>query len=266
MHLGGGDQVNFDQPVAANPTWLNRVLVRRKECDLAIDAAGNVTAALQAMPAADFTTPPPPAANRREPRELLRLDKDRLSRFVDALRAGRVAAAPARGLLDNFGPTPIRVILSDYLGDAGITRVTNGVPTHGVLVEVFSPVPIRSLVFNEVANKTAWDPGTTPNPMIRYVSEWARLLTAQETAAVTAAGADPALVRWWTDAIANQFWQVGLAVEHKLRFDGLVYHYAPLDFMRWLNGVTWASEFPKYRVTDAGADVSLPVKPRARRL
>jgi len=33
MHLGGADQFDFDLPVEANPGWLNRVLVRKKECD-----------------------------------------------------------------------------------------------------------------------------------------------------------------------------------------------------------------------------------------
>jgi hypothetical protein len=264
MHLAGGDQVSFDAPIAANPTWLNRVLVRKKECDLAIDSAGALNPALQAMPAADFTAPPP--AGRPDPITLLRLDKDRLTTFLNHLRAGDVAPAPVRGAADNFGPSPIKVLLSDYLGTAGVTRVTGGAPTTGVLVEVFSPGVVNALAFPEVLNKTSWDPGTATTPMIRYVSEWARALTAQESAAATAAGADPNLMRWWSDAISNQIPQVGLAAGDKVPASGLVYHYAPLDFMRGLNGVTWASEWPKYRVTDGGANVDRPDQPRARRL
>jgi hypothetical protein len=142
MHIGGGDQVNFDTPVAANPSWLNRVLVRKKECDLAIDSTGALNAALQAMPTADFTTPLP--AGRTDPISLLRLDKDRLTTFMNHLRAGDVAPAPVRGAADAVGPTPIKVLLSDYLGTAGITRVTNGAPSTGVLVEVFSPGVVMS--------------------------------------------------------------------------------------------------------------------------
>jgi hypothetical protein len=129
------------------------------------------------------------------------------------------------------------------------------------------PLTVNAVAFPEVQNKTSWDPGTAATPTIRYVSEWAFTeLTTAETAAVTAAGANPALMRWWSDAIANQVPQVGLAAQHKLPINGLVYHYAPLDFMRWLNGITWASEWPKYKVTDGGSPVNIPAKPRARRL
>ncbi len=266
MHLGGGDQVNFDEPTAANPTWLNRVLVRKKECDLAIGAGGALNAALQAMPAAHFTVPPPPAAGRPDPLTLLRLDRDRLTTFMDHLRAGEVAPAPARGLFDNFGPTPIKVLLSDFLGVAGVTRVTNGAPALGVLVEVFSPILLDAVFFNDVPNKTGWDPGAVIQPAIRYASEWGRVLTPQERAAVTATGADPALMRWWNDAIANLAFQVGLTIDQKLPIDATVYHYAPLDFVRWLNNVTWVSEWSKYRVKDGGANAVRPDRPPVRRL
>jgi len=69
---------------------------------------------------------------------------------------------------------------------------------------------------------------------------------------------------WWPDAISDQFF---LLVDPNLPLDGRVYHYSPLDFMRWLNGVTWASEWPKYRVKDAaGNDMPQPDKPPVRRI
>ena len=266
MHLGGADQFNFDQPVAANPTWLNRVLVRKKECDLAIDDTGALNAALQAMPQADFTVPPPQAAGRPDAITLFRLEQDRLTTFMNHLRNGEVAPGPAANAQDNFGPTPIKVLLSDFLGTAGVTRVTGGTPSLGVLVEVFSPTLIEA-AFAVVPNKTSWDPGAATTPAIRYVSEWGRALTQQETSAATAAGvADPALMNWWSQAVANLVLQTNLAADHRLPADANVYHYAPLDFIRWLNTVTWKSEWPKYKVIDGGQAAQMPAKPPARRV
>jgi hypothetical protein len=62
-------------------------------------------------------------------------------------------------------------------------------------------------------------------------------------------------------------------LDTRLRIDadlspmGGAWHLRPLDFMRWINGVTWASEWPKYQVTDAnGVDVPRPPRPRSRRV
>ena len=59
-----------------------------------------------------------------------------------------------------------------------------------------------------------------------------------------------------------------MPVSAKLPLDGRVYHYPPIDFVQWLNDVTWSSEWPKYRVTDATppAPVARPATPRARRV
>jgi hypothetical protein len=49
--------------------------------------------------------------------------------------------------------------------------------------------------------------------------------------------------------------------------DGNVFHYRPLEFAKWLNGVTWASEWPKFEVTDAGGTAAAkPARPRSRRV
>jgi hypothetical protein len=53
----------------------------------------------------------------------------------------------------------------------------------------------------------------------------------------------------------------------RMPFDGIVFHYEPLAFAKWLNNATWASEWPKFKVTDAdGEAVSLPPRPRSRRV
>ena len=58
------------------------------------------------------------------------------------------------------------------------------------------------------------------------------------------------------------------AAASKLPVDGLVYHYEPIDFMQWLNDLTWSSEWPKYRVTGGNPAVPIPrpVTPRSRRV
>lgn len=103
-----------------------------------------------------------------------------------------MAAAPARGLLGDFGSTPIKVLLGDFLGTAGTIRVANGVATPGVLVEVFSPTLIAPLFFTEVTGRTSFNVlAGVAHSAIPYVSEWARPLSAAEQAAAQALGADP---------------------------------------------------------------------------
>lgn len=69
-------------------------------------------------------------------------------------------------------------------------------------------------------------------------------------------------------ALFDHTGDLGTPPEAKLPADGRVYHYAPLDFMQWLNDRTWSSEWPKYRVTTGRppASVARPAAPRPRRL
>ena len=137
MHLGGIDQMNFDRVAAGNPDWLNRVIIRKKECDFSIDATGQLHPALRAMPAADFTRPAPAAAGRPTSIELLRMDQERLGFFLDDLRRGNVAPAPIRhSVSDRFGPTPITVALGYLLGLSGVLRVSGGASPPGICREV----------------------------------------------------------------------------------------------------------------------------------
>jgi hypothetical protein len=46
----------------------------------------------------------------------------------------------------------------------------------------------------------------------------------------------------------------------QLNAAGFAFHYEPLKFMRWLNEITWASEWPKFQVTDAGG-AAVPQSP-----
>jgi hypothetical protein len=273
MHLGEIDQMNFDVPDEFNPGWLNRVLVRKKECDLAIDAANRLHPALDAIRNAtpnDFSQPPPPAANRANLISQLYLDKYYLGIFLDRLAAGEIAMAPTSQMILGriLAPTAIRVLLGDFLGTAGAISVNGGTTTTGIRVEVFAPQNVSTKLFSEVTGKSSWDvPAGTRAPTVRYASEWARPLTAVEQAAAQANGFDLKLVNWWREVSEAQAWVLDPPPAAKLPHDGVVFHYSPLDFLDAVNGATWLSEWSKYRVRDAmGSDVPPPARPRSRRV
>ncbi|HEX7505810.1 MAG TPA: hypothetical protein VF550_03500 [Polyangia bacterium] len=95
---------------------------------------------------------------------------------------------------------------------------------------------------------------------LRAKSEWA--LTQQDFPTGTWPAAQALM--WWNDVVPGMNGAAEAAAQ--LPTDAVVWHYHPLGFMAWLNGVTWRSEWPKYRITDAaGAQVPAPARPPARR-
>ena len=269
MHLGRHNQMNFGQVDDHNPDWLNRVLIRMTECDLALPPTtpGTLHPQLNTW-SADLTQPPSETGDRPTPLDAWRTDQADYRRFLTRLAAGEVAMAPFRALLDTIGPTPVRVILGDYLGVAGVIRQQAGVPTFGVRVEVFSPVLLPDVFFSLVSGQTGWNPPAgVAHPVLQYQSEWARAPSPAEAAMQQALGVDSTAVNWWSDVYVRQFWDVGMPRTAKLPQDGRVYHYEPIDFMQWLNDLTWSSEWPKYRVTAGAppASVARPAAPRSRR-
>jgi hypothetical protein len=164
---------------------------------------------------------------------------------------------------------PIRVLLGDFLGESGVTRRVGGVSTHGVRVETLSPTFVAP-TFSLVTNQNAWNPptGLPGPPCLRYVSEWARALTAAERAAMATIGVDADLLGWWLGVALMQRLDATLPADARLPIMGNVIHYRPIDFAKWLNQVTWASEWPKYEVTDA-AGQPIPLlnrRPTSRRV
>jgi hypothetical protein len=269
MHLGRPATMSFAQVDDHNPDWLNRVLIRLKECDLALPAAqhGGLHPTLNPWNA-DLTRPPSETGDRLTPLEAWRMDQADYRHFLDRLAAGEVAMAPFRSPLDTVGPTPVRVLLGDFLGVAGVTRILGGVSTFGARVEVFSAEPITDPFFNLVTNQTEWSPpaGIT-HPVLRYRSEWSRAPSAVELAFQQAIGVDSRLVNWWSDVTTRMFFDIGTPRSAKLPADGVVHHYSPIEFMQWINDVTWSSEWPKYKVTGGAppAAVARPAAPRLRR-
>jgi len=91
--------------------------------------------------------------------------------------------------------------------------------------------------------------------------------TDDQRTALTAIGVDPDLVTWWQVVALAQYINGTLPAGDRLPLDGFVQHYRPLEFAKWLNGVTWTSEWPKFRVTDAASNpVTRPARPRSRRV
>ena len=126
MHLGRPDGMSFDAVADGNPDWLNRLLIRKKEAEVGI-AFNRDHAALV----------PNSAWNNRRPaiHRPARAAADR-ARGLDDRRGELHADAepPARrdADADAVDPwsTPIRVLLGDFLGNAGvISRTAAGVQT-----------------------------------------------------------------------------------------------------------------------------------------
>ncbi len=260
MHLGRPTGMNFEQVVTANPDWLNRLLARKKECELGV--AFRTSAAGTAIPAAKWNNVPP-STGTTTPRPTLHAgwtaDNAALTRFLTALRAGTVAVAPL-----DADTAPIRVLLGDHVANAGIIRRAGTVTQRGVRVEMFSNTLFSNTDFM-LADTTAAGTGWTPlvgtgAPAVRYPSEWARTPTGAELTTLQAAGVDPRLVNWWAD-VQPATLNTRLPADAHLDGRGVVIHYDPMTFLPWINHRTWHSEWPKYRATDPAG---IPAAPRPR--
>jgi len=269
MHLGRRAGMSFDTVNDANPDWLNRVLMRKKECDLAV-AKYDGDPKHGGVPQAAWDSRPPGAAGRATPLELWRADRRALGFFLERLKAGDVAVGGA----GRPGETPIRVILGDLLGEAGVTRKEGGAVRHGIGMEVFASGFIPPGFASHNGAGVGWTvppatPGSLP-PSVFYQSEWARSPSSAERKRLEAIGVNPDLVNWWQDAALNTALHPTLPASARMNREGYAFHMQPLDFMRWINHLTWASEWPKYQVTDAnGAAVPLApnhLRPRSRRV
>ena len=259
MHLGHPTGLDLTAVNTANPDWLNRVHLRKKESHLGITFYDHATH--HGIPDAAWDQPLPGNATRPTLAAGWRIDDTALGAFLTTLQAGGVAIAPT---VDQC--TPIQVILGDFLGTGGVLGPT--VTDFGVRVEVFSPsfqVPGFALTGGGVN----WDvvpSGLTGPPVQRYPSEWSRPPTAAETTALNAAGVDVSLVTWWPEVARAMTLDARVAQTDRLPLDGRVFHYRAFDFMDWLNGVTWRGEWPKFRQVAGGVPVPAPAQPPTRRV
>lgn len=264
MHLARPEGFSFTEVTDSNPEWLNRVLIRRKECDLVlglynstdvngVDHSGIAQRFWDARPVG---TPQRPTAL-----EAWRADKAGLDTFLERLRAGDVAV----GATGRDAQTSIRVLLGDFLGHGGVIRTDGATVLHGIRLETFSSVFVPP-GFQHSISTSGWSPSAgplLPPPALLYQSEWSKTPTAAERQRLQGIGVNPDFVNWWGDASLVTRLNPTLLFPGQLNANGDAFHYRPLDFMRWLNNITWASEWPKYKVTDVD-DNAVPQPPRPR--
>jgi hypothetical protein len=271
MHLGRPDGMSFDEVTDANPDWLNRVLIRKKECELGL-ARYKASPRPPEDPPAERWSTRPPGGRRVRPTMLegFMADNRGLQQFLDTLRAGKVALSTQLTQLQwNPAATPIRVILGDFLGESGVVRYEGSRAQFGIKLEVFAFGFCPPTFYSYASVREGWrapSPHTEPLCLV-YQSEWARTPTAEERQRLKGIGVNPDLVPWWQEVAAAMLLDTALPEQARLHREGWVHHFRPLDFMRWLNEVTWASEWPKYQVKKPdGTEATRPKRPRSRRV
>ncbi len=238
---------NYTQISTDNPDWLNRLLLRLKECELAVtykaahpgDNAnsaqyqGNATQFAydqrfqKAWNFAPTSTGPRPSSGTG-----IQDDATEYRRIVTDLQANNYVLFP---LEKSPSITPVRVILGDFLGTCG-TLPSNA---DGVQTQIFSkdllplPLPVPA------------QPSDPAPP-------------APQAQALAWANED-----WWKKASATN--RDEGTPERNLPANASVYSYSVTKFLDWINKITWQSEWRKYEVVDATAtSVATPARPRTR--
>jgi hypothetical protein len=259
MHLARPDGIRFDAVDPANPEWLNRMLARFKECDLGTTfrqtAAGN--GILQAV----WDDRPPGGGPIIRPTvlEAWTLDQADYHATIQRLAAGQFTLFPGQRLV-----TPVKVLLGDYLGNAGIISHAAGGDRRGVRVEIFSNDVISRDFTKTVTDATrGWDPAVGPagtRNAVVYPSEWSQAPTGAVRAALVAAGvADPDQTNWWETLQLGTNLRPDWPADALLVGGGGAVHYDPYEFLPWLNARTWNSEWPKYRAVDPAGVPAHPI-------
>lgn len=263
MHLGRPAGMRFDRVDAGNPDWLNRMLMRYKEADQG--STFRQSAVGQAIPANKWNDRPPGSGRRPTVSEAWTVDLADYHTALQRLTAGDILLC-SRDLMG----TPIRVVLGDWLGNAGVIR-RDAATKHGVRVEIFSRELISTTDWGLTVTDAArrFDPLMDPNdrPMaVRYPSEWSPVPDAAERARLTALGVDdPGQVAWWDTVQAETAANPRFPAGARLDGGGLAVHYDPYDFLPWINQRTWRSEWPKYRaVADPAHPAAIPDHPIPR--
>jgi len=216
-----------------NPDWLNRFLVRLTESELAVTLHTDRVVSMAANPAQiDLALQHawariPSGLQRRTLGDEISSDAADYRLIATDLSQGNVALFP---LELRPGTTPVRVILGDFLGFPGAM----GGGQTGVMVDVFSV-----------------------GPLIQPFSMGPSTLPAARQAASPLTQTD-----WWNQVCGF------LALEQdstkQLPFDGVVYHYDVVDFLAWINNITWNSEWPKYQIVDV-VHTGAPPRPKSRK-
>jgi hypothetical protein len=141
---------------ADNPTWLNRFILRLRECELAVQFHSAHAGGKPALRTA-WAHNPAGAGPRAAIGQEIERDAAAYRTIADNLNAGRVARFPLEATTDT---TPVRVCLGDFLGFPGFT--TTG--RQGIQVEIFSKeqLPVPGAIQRAVSASTeSWWPDVT---------------------------------------------------------------------------------------------------------
>jgi hypothetical protein len=264
LHLGRPAGIDFTTVNAANPEWLNRMLIRMKECELGVSF--RASHAGQAIPDTTWDNVPPGTVRgviRNSIAEAWRMDRDDYGPTLRRLANGELTPMPTDRQV-----TPVRVILGDYLGDAGVIKRDAAGAHFGIRVEIVSN-DVISTDFTETVTDAGrlWDPVAGPagtRHAVRYPSEWSQVPAGDMLASMTAAGVtDTSLATWW-EAVALATGLHGAWPDGSSLSMGAVVHYDPYEFLPWLNARTWTSEWPKYRATNLANPGTVPPTPIPR--
>jgi hypothetical protein len=264
LHLGRPAGIDFTAVNAANPEWLNRMLIRMKECELGVSFRASHVG--QAIPDTTWDNVPRGTVRgviRNSIAEGWRMDADDYRPTLRRLANGELTPMPTDRQV-----TPVRVILGDYLGDAGVIRRDAAGAHFGIRVEIVSN-DVISTDFTETVTDAGrlWDPVAGPagtRHAVRYPSEWSQIPSGEMLASMTAAGVTNTSPATWWEAAALATGMHGAWPDGSSLPTGAVVHYDPYEFLPWLNARTWTSEWPKYRATNLANPGMVPPTPIPR--
>ncbi len=195
-------QFSVGQVSQANPEWLNRFVMRLKECELAVayhSAHPGVAAWRRAWAHQPFRADPrAPATTEPTVGEQIARDARAYRTMADDLNTGKVVLFPR----DVAGEaTLVKALLGDYIGDAG----DFGDGTFGIQVEIFSRDPLP------VLERTSQTISVLEDPLWASVTAAARHEAAAaddlpETGVVWAYSLDQFL-RWMNQVTWQHEWQ-----------------------------------------------------------
>jgi len=270
MHLGRPAGMSFNSVTTGNPDWLYRLIMRTTESENGVNIHNAHPPTAAELPAWNSVPPGAGSSVARRPTVLegWTMDAQHLRRRLDQLSRGELMIAPSPDLV---WVSPIRVLLGDFLGIAGVISRTHAATTHGVRVEVFSRNVVSSSDFDFNRSNNRWDPPNIPlrprpgGHALFYSSEWWDIPEGNDIAAFQVNGVDVSLLGWMNLVEGVTIFSRLYPEDGRLPRGFGEVHYDPDSFMQWLNDRTWHSEWPKYRLKDAaGAPLATPAQPRPR--
>jgi len=268
MHLGAPADMSYANVVSANPVWLNKLLMRKKEYDAGLTF---------------HTAHPNPAAHWRQLPARWRREQPLIDGVLNTLQAGQTAVFPE-------GDLAIHLSLGDLLGTAGhyapnVFAIHFEVLSNDAIDAAHFPTEVvnppgafyDTKVMDQVTafinprvrggfpiyrqlrvNAPDFSAGLFSRISLQFKSEWA--LTAADFPHGGWAWNQPFM--WWQDVVPAMNANADTPAAAHLPANGNVRHYHPLGFMARINELTWASELSKHRLPAVNAVQARP--PRRR--